>query len=88
MKYFLFKRESDDFSDIIDDENIKHDVKTKIKFLDHLIIGIPKDDNIDKVSSYIILKYGEDLKDFKNVIPDRSPVMYKDYWPKDKIDIS
>jgi hypothetical protein len=84
MKYFLFKRESDDFTDILTDTNIKKNIKTRIKFLDHLIVGIPNDKNLDKVSSYIILKYGEDMRDFKNVIPDRSPVMYKDYWPKDK----
>ena len=54
MKYFLFKRESDDFTDILSDENIINEVKTKIKFLNHIILGIPDEgddkNSIDKIT--------------------------------------
>jgi|APCry1669192062_1035393.scaffolds.fasta_scaffold01173_4 hypothetical protein len=80
MKTFLFKRESNDFKDILADKNVKKYVKTKITFYQHLIIQI-EDKNVDKVNSYILLMYGDELKNFNKVIPDRTPVMYKDYWP-------
>lgn len=82
MRHFLFHRESNDFTDILSDGNIKKNIKTKIKFYEHLIIGIPKDKNTDKVISYIMIMFGESLIDFKHIIPDRTPVIYKDYMPK------
>lgn len=31
-----------------------------------------------------MLKYGDDVKDINNIIPDRTPVMNVDYIPKRK----
>lgn len=82
MKHFTFYRENNNFDDIITDINIKKHIYTTITFLNHLIIGVPDDKDLDKVSSYILLKYGEELRDFKNIVGDRSPIPYVDYMPK------
>ncbi len=85
MKSFLFKRENNDFADILTDANIKKQVCATITFNQHLILGIQEDKELDKVSSYILLKYGEELVDFKNIVRDRAPVPYVDYKPKKKL---
>lgn len=88
MKKLLFYRESNNFDDILSDINIKKLVRTKITFFQYLIIGFddykPKVKELDKVLSYIMLKYGEDLREFTDVIPDRTPIPYKDYVPERK----
>lgn len=85
MKSFVFKRENNDFTDILSDANIKKQVCATITFKDHLILGIQEDKELDKVSSYILLKYGEELIDFKNIVRDRTPVPYVDYKPKKRL---
>lgn len=85
MKHFIFMRESNDFSDILNDNNIKSHIYTTITFTNYLIIGVPENNDLDKVTSYIVLKYGEELKDFKNVVGDRSPIPYVDYLPKKRL---
>lgn len=85
MKSFVFKRENNDFTDILSDANIKKQVCATITFAGHLILGIQEDKELDKVSSYILLKYGEELIDFKNIVRDRTPVPYVDYKPKKKL---
>lgn len=86
MKNLLFYRESNNFEDILSDTNIKKLVKTKITFFQHLILGFDnynkKDKVFDKTLSYIMLKYGEDLREFTDVIPDRTPIPNKDYVPE------
>jgi hypothetical protein len=85
MKNFLFYRESNDFTDILTDANIKKNIKTKISFSQYLILGFNNyDKNVDKIVSYIMLKYVEDVADFTDVIPDRTPIPYKDYVPERK----
>jgi hypothetical protein len=84
MKNFLFKRESNDFTDILSDKNIKKEIKGEITFLNHLILGIAQNKNTDKVTSYLMLKYGEDMMDFNHLIPDRTPVPLVDYFPERK----
>ena len=56
MKNFLFKRESNDFTDILSDKNIKKEIKGEITFLNHLILGSAQNKNTDKVTSYLMLK--------------------------------
>lgn len=79
MKYFTFKRESDDFTDILSDNIIKHLFYTKIQWRQHLMVGLSEDGN-DGNFSYITLKYGDDM--ITDIVPDRTPVMFKDYQPK------
>jgi len=81
MKYYLFNRESNDFSDILKDKSIKSAIRHQFKFRHHLMLGLEDD---DKIGSYLTIKYGEDIIPFNNISPDRSPIMGKDYVPKRK----
>ena len=79
MKYFTFYRESDDFKDILQDANLKKIFDFKIRYHQHIIIGgedIPED-----IQSYILLKYGDDLKNNIDIFIDRKPVPFIDYTP-------
>ena len=78
MKYFTFNREDDNFDDILNDVTLKSLISTKISWTNHLLIGF--NDGDDGTSSYITLKYGDDM--ITDIVPDRSPVMYKEYIPK------
>ena len=79
MKYYTFKRESNDFSDILSDVNIKGYVTTKISWLNHLMIGLSYTVS-EGVFGYIVLKYGEDI--CNPVEKDYTPIPYIDYIPK------
>ena len=79
MKYFTFKRESNDFDDILKDTIIKKLFSMKLQWRNHLMVGISEAGN-DGTFSYITLKYGDDM--VTDIVPDRSPVMYVDYLPK------
>lgn len=82
MKYITFCREDNKFADILSDKEVKKCAKTKMQFTKHLILGIPDNSDADgKAISYIMLKYGDDVIDIESIIPDRSPVMDKDYVP-------
>lgn len=75
MKYYTFYRESNDFSDILNDINVKSNTTMKIQWRNHLLIGfkyaIP-----DSVLGVIVIKYGDDMINITN----------KDYTPKPNID--
>ena len=79
IKYYTFYRENNKFDDILKDNNIKKVIHLKIKWYQHLMIGINEDGN-DRHFSYITLKYGDDMKklDYK----DRTPIPNIDYIPK------
>lgn len=79
MKYFTFKRESNNFDDILGDTIIKKLFDFKISWYQHLMVGIAGEGN-DGNFSYITLKYGDDM--ITDIVPDRSPVIFKDYQPK------
>lgn len=82
MKYYIFYREDNNFSGILNDNNIKKLFSLKIKYHMHLILGgseIPKD-----LQSYIVLKYGDDLQNKKNIFIDRKPIISKDYVLNDE----
>lgn len=85
MKHIVFYREDSKFTDILMDPTIKKEYKTKILFTQHLILGFPEYKNSSaKLVSYIMLKYGDDVKDFSHIVPDRTPIMNVDYLPKKK----
>ena len=81
MKFLMFTRENSKFDDILKDASLKNQYKTKIEYQENLILGFPEDDNFGKILSYIMLKYGDDMKDFHSVVPDRTPVPDVDYVP-------
>ncbi len=80
MKYFTFKRNDSDFTDIIKDPTLKKLIDTKITWDQHLIIGIQDSDTNQSTFSYITIKYGDDLA--SDTVKDFSPVPGVDYMPK------
>jgi hypothetical protein len=76
MSYIIFRRESNNFDDILTDPSLKKWLKFKIKFQEGLMIKRPYK---DEIISYIELKYGESI--VNNIVPDRSPIMNVDYLP-------
>lgn len=81
MRFLIFNRESNNFDDILQDVKL-HKICYKLRFLNHLILGF--DFKNEKEKSLFTLKYGDDMIDFGHIVPDRSPVMYRDYIPKKK----
>lgn len=76
---YKFQRESNDFTDILTDPNLKKKICSKITWKGHLLIQL--DDYESKLESYVILKYGDDLRN--HLVPDRTPVPFVDYQPKE-----
>jgi hypothetical protein len=79
MKYYTFYRESNNFDDILSDKPVKKIIATKIKWHQHLMIGIHKEGN-EQNFSLITLKYGEDM--VNNLTKDFTPIAGVDYMPK------
>ena len=79
MKYYTFFRENNNFDDILSDNSVKKIIATKIKWHQHLMIGIHKEGN-EQNFSLITLKYGEDM--INNLTKDFTPVAGVDYMPK------
>jgi len=84
MKYLKFYRESDDFSDILNDVSIKKHLSFKIKWPCYLLVGISESKGETQVVSLITLKYGDSLRNRIN--KDFTPVPWVDYQPKDKLE--
>lgn len=78
MKYYTFYRENNNFDDILNDTIIKKIIDEKIRWFQHLIIGM--NDKHDQTFSYITLKYGDEM--VQELIKDRSPIPGVDYMPK------
>ena len=76
MKYYNFYRESNNFDDILNDTNLK--IKFKIQYLQNLILGFGYNPD-EKLMAYIVLKYGDDIKNLTDF--DYTPIPYKDYTP-------
>lgn len=81
MKFLVFTRENNKFDDILKDPSVKGKYTTKIEYSDSMMLGFPDDDEFGKTLSYIMLKYGDDMKDFNNIVKDRSPIPNVDYVP-------
>lgn len=81
MKYIVFKRETNNFDDILMDSSIKKKYKTKIQYAGHLILGFPGDKEADMIISFILLKYGNCAFSYDSLSSDRTPIAYKDYVP-------
>lgn len=76
LKYILFSRESNDFSDILNDTALKKKIYDKTLWHQHLLMGIVND---SKVISYVTLKYGESIR--TDAVKDFSPIPNIDYTP-------
>jgi hypothetical protein len=82
MKKLLFTRESNNFDDILKDPAVKRKFDYKISWQNNLLLCFEDSKNQDQTINYLLLKYGDDIKNLD--IPDRSPVMHKDYVPVNK----
>lgn len=83
MKKLLFTRESNKFDDILKDPSVKRKFSYKISWENNLLLCFEDDsDKVEQTINYLLLKYGDDIKTLD--IPDRSPVMHKDYTPVNK----
>jgi hypothetical protein len=80
MNYVVLYRESNKFKDVLSDSVIKKAIRLKMSFNKYLILGLAD----DKDTSYLILKYGDDVTSMSNIIPDRTPKPNIDYVPKRK----
>ena len=85
MKYYIFKRADNNFKDILDDPVFKGKIYSRITWYKHIMVGFDHDLPEDMVS-YIFLKYGDDVVDFKNICKDRTPIRNKDYISKEEIE--
>lgn len=80
MNYYIFKKEDNDFSEMLSDITLKPLLDFKIKFKNHLILG--SQDNInEQLSSYITLKYGDMMVNKSDMFMDNKPKIHIDYTP-------
>jgi len=81
MKQIFFIGENLPTEEIIKDPVIKPHVIMKLSWTNGLLLGF-KYETADDIESYIMLKYGDFVKDSNTLIPDRSPKIGIDYIPK------
>lgn len=77
MKYYIFYKEDNDFTEILIDQNLKKSFKFKITWNQYLMLGSYS--ITEEIQSYIVLKYGENLINNRNLFIDRKPIRNKDY---------
>lgn len=78
MKYYTFYREDNNFDDILKDSIVKPIIDTKIRWFQHLMLGVS--DKNEGTLSYLTLKYGDEI--VANSHKDFTPVAGVDYIPK------
>lgn len=78
-----FKRNSNNFDDILEDVSYTQYIDYKISWGNHLMLKFIED-MPDEIKTYINIKYGDDIVDKTTIVPDRSPKMYVDYLPEPK----
>jgi hypothetical protein len=79
MIYYTFYDINNDFSELSNDRVIK--TKFKITWGHHMMLGF-EDDADEKMLGYIVIKYGEMIRD--PIEFDRTPIPDVDYFPKRK----
>lgn len=82
--HYCFRGEKEDLNDIITDINIKKYINTKIFWNNHVLIGFNYKFSSEN-ASYLVIKYGEFMINERDIFGDRSPVLFKDYIPKDLV---
>lgn len=79
VKHYTFKRESNNFKDILNDPALKKYIRTQITWANHLMIGL-SDATTSDVLGYLILKYGEEI--YNPIEKDYTPIPNIDYVQK------
>lgn len=80
MRYYTFYRESNNFDDILNDTILKKSIDEIIRWNQYLVIGLYETEKNNQNTSYITLKYGDEMK--QELVRDFSPVPGVDYIPK------
>lgn len=81
MNYLIY-RENNNFDDLLKDATIKKCFKQVIRWRCFVLLmsySVP-----EEARSYIMIKYGDDIKTWDHVRKDNSPVPYVDYSPDNK----
>jgi len=81
VKVYFLSGNDEDFKHILVDKSIKKHIEKTTKFLNYIFLEFASN-TPDQVISYFVIKYSDYIKDFNQIIPDRTPVMFKDYTPK------
>jgi hypothetical protein len=79
---YLFYREDNKFEDILNDNTIKKYFRQRIRWKYYLLLishTVP-----EEAQSYLMIKYGDDMKSWDHIRKDNSPIPYKDYLPDPK----
>ena len=78
MRHYIFERDSNKFDDILKDSSLKTKISTVMTWRGHLMIGFDHID--DKLESYIVLKFGDDIR--TQLTKDFAPKAGIDYIPR------
>jgi hypothetical protein len=82
LKTFVFRRkEKSKWLDILKDAEIKRWLQIKIIY-DNILILQLNAEMPSRVETYLQLKWSDELTDTNQLIPDRTPRMYVDYYPR------
>jgi hypothetical protein len=79
MIHYTFKRESNDFTDILKDSSLKKEIDFQLSWNKHILLGF-RDDVPQKTLGYIVIKYGDEITnpfEFNYL-----PIANVDYIPK------
>ena len=79
MICYTFKRESNDFTEILKDSAIKKEIDFQLSWNKHILLGF-RDDVPQKTLGYIVIKYGDEITnpfEFNYL-----PIANVDYIPK------
>ena len=60
MIHYTFKRESNDFTDILKDSSLKKEIDFQLSWNNHILLGF-RDDVPQKILGYIVIKYGDEI---------------------------
>jgi len=85
LKYYCFVTDNDwDFPILTDNLLNKKLIVEKIETAKRLILGFAHKDEkvIDKQIMVLRLKYEDRIHSLNEICPDRTPVMFKDYIPR------
>lgn len=81
MKYLVFYRESNNFTDILSEPQVKKYCKRKIKWLHHLLLAFNEGQkNSEQTLAYLTIKFGDEIVNL--VETDYSPITNVDYIPE------
>jgi hypothetical protein len=88
LRTFVFKRkEKSKWTDILNDPAIRKWIVIKIIYEKILFLQLSNEIPV-KMQTYIHLKWGEELIDAAKFIPNRTPQIYVDYYPKKRPSVS